>query len=420
MPQVLMIAFHYPPFQGSSGVLRTWNFSRYLPDFGWSPLVLTASPTAYGPLEERPGGLQVPPNVKVWRAMAFDAARHLAVRGRYLRSMALPDRWISWYPAAVLRALWIARKYRPKLVWSTYPIATAHLVALTVQRLTGLPWVADFRDSMTEHEYPSNPTERRLYQGIERCAMGHANAVVFTTEGTRRMYAERYGEEIARKFHVIQNGYGEDNFGRAEALRSGVQRQETSQLVLIHSGILYPSERDPRPFLQGLASLKAKSQISSAELQIVLRATGHDALIQSLIDAAGVADIVQLAGPIAYEPALAEMLDADGLLLFQAANCNHQIPAKLYEYLRAGRPIFALTDERGDTAAALRAGGIDTIADLASAADIEAKLPRFLESVRARTAPRAERQFAAKFSREAQTGDLAGLLSEASRSPLRS
>lgn len=419
MSEVLMIAFHYPPFLGSSGVLRTWNFSRYLPDFGWSPLVLTASPIAYGPLEELPGSLKVPPTVKVWRATAFDTARHLAVRGRYLRGMALPDRWVSWYPAAVLRALWIVRKYRPRVIWSTYPIATAHLVARTTQRLTGLPWVADFRDSMTEEGYPSNPTERRLYQGIERRAMKHANAVVFTTEGTRRMYTERYGEETARKFYVIPNGFGEANFQRAEALRSGVQRQG-SRLVLIHSGVLYPSERDPRPFLQALASLKARGQISSAELRVVLRATGHDVLIQSLIDTAGVADIVELAGSIGYEPALAEMLDADALLLFQAANCNHQIPAKLYEYLRAGRPVIALTDERGDTAAALRAAGIDTIVDLASAADIEVKLPRFLQSVRGRTAPRADPRIAAQFSREAQTGHLAELLSAVSRNPLRS
>ncbi len=420
MPDVLMIAFHYPPFQGSSGVLRTWSFSRYLPDSGWSPLVLTASPGAYGPVEERPGGLKVPPNVKLWRAMAFDTARKLSVRGRYLRSMALPDRWVSWYPAAVLRALWIVRKHRPKLIWSTYPIATAHLVALTVQRLTGLPWVADFRDSMTEEGYPANPRERRLYQRIEQRAVSRAQAVVFTTEGTRRMYTGRYGEDAARRFHVIPNGYGEDNFQRAEALRSGPRARDSSPLVLLHSGVLYPSERDPRPFLQALASLKTQGRISANELRIVLRATGHDALIRSLVDSAGVGDIVKLAGPIAYEPALAEMLDADALLLFQAANCNHQIPAKLYEYLRAGRPILALTDERGDTAAALRGAGIDTIADLALAADIEDKLPQFLQSVRIRSAPRAKREIAAEFSREAQSRDLAQLLSVTSRNSSRS
>ena len=411
MNDVLMIAFHYPPFQGSSGVLRTWNFSRYLPDHGWAPLLLTATPGAYGPMEERPGGLQVPPNLRLWRATAFDTARHFAIRGRYLKWMALPDRWVSWYPGAVARALAIVRRYRPRLIWSTYPIASAHLVALTVQRLTGLPWIADFRDSMTEEGYPANPLERRLYRWVERHAIARASAIVFTTEGTRRMYTERYGKQAAARFHVIPNGYGEDSFVRAEALaRAASVRSSGAPLQLVHSGILYPSERDPRPFLAALSRLKKTGQISSETVQITLRASGHDALIQSLIDAAEVRDIVRLAGSLAYEPALAEMLNADALLLFQAANCNHQIPAKLYEYLRSGRPIFALTDERGDTAGALRGAGITTIVDLASADAIVQRLPGFLDALRAGTAPAASRDVAAKFSRESQSGDLAALL----------
>ena len=415
-----MIAFHYPPYQGSSGVLRTWNFSRYLPEHGWSPLIVTAATSAYGPLEDRPGGLQVPPNLSVWRAPAFDTARQLAIRGRYLRWMALPDRWISWYPAAVLRSLQIVRTQRPCLIWSTYPIATAHLVALTVHKLTGLPWVADFRDSMTEEAYPANPTERKLYQAIERRTVERACAVVFTTEGTRRMYTSRYGKSPSERFHVIPNGYGEDSFQRAEDLsRAAPRAADGPALRLVHSGVLYPSERDPQPFLAALAMLKTAGQIGAASLQIVLRASGHEPLIRSLIDAAGVADIVKLAGPIPYEQALVEMLTADGLLLFQAANCNHQIPAKLYEYLRAGRPILALTDERGDTAGVLRSSGIDTVADLASAQDIKAKLPPFLAAVRAGSAPIAPRNVAARFARESQAGDLASLFLDASGGPSR-
>ena len=405
-----MIAFHYPPFQESSGVLRTWNFSRHLPENGWSPLVLTASARAYGPIEARPGGLEVPRDVRVWRATAFDTARHLAFRGRYLRTMALPDRWISWYLPAVLSALRIIRRHRPRLIWSTYPIASAHLVARTVQRLTGLPWVADFRDSMTEEAYPADETQRRIYLRIERSAMEHAQAAVFTTEGTRNMYAARYGSGTARRFHIIPNGFGEESFQRAQQLPGATPAPSGNRRLLVHSGILYPSERDPRPFLQAVGELKRCGRIDAANLRIVLRASGHEVLIQSLIDSSGVADIVTLERPLGYEAALAEMLSADGLLLFQAANCNHQIPAKLYEYLRAARPILALTDARGDTAKALLAVGIDTLADLASSEDIADKLPRFLDALREGTAPTAAPGVAVRYSREAQCGVLAALL----------
>ena len=88
----------------------------------------------------------VAPGTVVERAFAVDAARHLAVRGRYPAIVARPDRWAAWWLGAVPRSLAMIRKYRPAAIWSTYPIATAHTIGQTLHRLSGLPWIADFRD----------------------------------------------------------------------------------------------------------------------------------------------------------------------------------------------------------------------------------------------------------------------------------
>ena len=45
--RVLMVAYHYPPFGGSSGAQRTLSFSRHLGEYGWQPMVLTVNPAAY-------------------------------------------------------------------------------------------------------------------------------------------------------------------------------------------------------------------------------------------------------------------------------------------------------------------------------------------------------------------------------------
>lgn len=409
-----MIAFHFPPFQGSSGVLRTWSFSRTLPEFGWNPLVLTASEGAYGAIQSpAAGGLEIPPGLPIWRASALDSSRQLSIGGRYPHILALPDRWASWFVPAVTRALLIIRRYKPKVIWSTYPIASAHLVAIAVRRLSGLPWIADFRDSMTEENYPSHPLDRRVYRWIERKTMQRATKVVFTTPGTATMYAERYPEIATARRVVIPNGYDEESFKSAERyapprrLPSGTQ-----PLVLVHSGILYPSERDPRPFLDAIAKLVENRQISADSLQIVFRASGHEQTIAALIESRKVGGIVTLAKPIPYQQALAEMMAADGLLLFQAANCNHQIPAKLYEYLRAGRPIFALTDSAGDTAATLREADAGTVADLASAAEITAKFPLYLAGLRSIVPAVDAAVVAQRFSRAAQARRLATLFDE--------
>jgi hypothetical protein len=100
----------------------------------------------------------------VERAFALDASRQLAVRGRYPAFMARPDRWVSWWLGAVPKGLAMIRKYRPQAIWSTYPIATAHKIACTLQRLTGLPWIADFRDPMAQDGYPE---DRKTWQTVK-------------------------------------------------------------------------------------------------------------------------------------------------------------------------------------------------------------------------------------------------------------
>ena len=105
----------------------------------------------------------------------------------------------------------------------------------------------------------------------------------------------------------------------------------------------------------------------------------HDDLLQQLAKKYDVAAFIETMPSVGYSEALGEMLRADGLLLMQAANCNDQIPAKIYEYLRAGKPILGLTDHFGDTANVLRQAGCTTIADLNSANEILDILVRFLD-----------------------------------------
>lgn len=104
------------------------------------------------------------------------------------------------------------------------------------------------------------------------------------------------------------------------------------------------------------------------------------------------------------------MLVADGLLILQASNCNNQIPAKLYEYLRARRPILALTDPVGNTAAALISVGVDTMAPLDSRNDIMRELLRFLALIKGNEAPIASMENALAGSRRSRTKELSNLL----------
>ncbi|WP_332875986.1 glycosyltransferase [Massilia sp. S19_KUP03_FR1] len=406
--RALMVAFHFPPQRGSSGIQRTLKFAQYLPLSGWQPLILTAHPRAHADTTSGPDG--VPDSLVVRRAFALDTARHLAVRGRYTRLLALPDRWVSWCLGAVPAGLAMIRRYRPQVLWSTYPIASAHLIGLALHRLTGLPWVADLRDPMLDAVYPADPLSRRVAGWIEAKTIRAAARVVCTTPGAVRHYRQLFQDVPPERFCLIENGYDDEDFDAAEADACKLVKQAGAALTMLHSGIVYPLERDPKPLFAALAGLLRDGSLTPARFQLVLRAPVHTAFLQGLIEQYGIATLVTIAPPLPYRAALAEMLGADALLLLQAANCNDQVPAKLYEYLRANKPLLALTDPQGDTWAAVRAAGIDTLAPLDDAEKIGAALMTFIALAEAGSAPLAPDAVRRSHARSARTVQLAALL----------
>src|SRR5689334_22761039 len=100
MRRVLIVAYHFPPQTGSSGHLRALKFSRYLPENGWLPSVLTVNPRAYERVDDRQLS-EIPPDINVLRPFALDTQRHLSFRGRYSLYTALPDRWVTWCLGAI-------------------------------------------------------------------------------------------------------------------------------------------------------------------------------------------------------------------------------------------------------------------------------------------------------------------------------
>lgn len=408
--RLLAIAFHFPPIQGSSGVHRTLAFARYLKDFHWNTTVLTASPGAYSRIRAENEKL-VPSFVEVVRAPAFDTVRHLSIGGRYSRWMALPDRWQSWIPCAVAAGLVTIGRQRPSAILSTFPIASAHAIGLALSRLSSVPWIADFRDPMDQITYPTDPHVRSSYRWLEGKAFTHAARILVTTPGTADYYTKRYGRSLGKKIRVIPNGFDEEafpaNFSQnVPALMPAGNRP----LTLVHSGILYPKERDPEPFLRALAQLRSSGMQGCDTIRIVFRGSAHADHFASLVSSLGLQDAVSFPPALPYREAIEEMLAADALLVFQADNCNAQIPAKVYEYLFSGRPIIGIADPEGDTGQLLTRLGATNVAKLESQQSIFDMLSRAIDGLRAGVFPLASRESVVALSRRARTAELAAVL----------
>lgn len=397
--RVLLTAFHFPPIKASSGLERTLALTRHLPKHGWEPLVLTASEKAYPATSpERLG--QIPTGTVVERCFARDASRLFAIAGRYPAWVTLPDRWQSWLLGAIPTGLAMIRRYRPDVIWSTYPIASAHLIGYALHRLSGIPWVADFRDPMVEYDerakawHPAWDALRKQRLRIEAMAAQHAAAMSFCTEGARQIYMQRYPDAHQTHWSVIANGFDETAFEAAARRPAPAHRDD--EIVLLHSGTIYPTpDRDPSYFFRALRQVIDKRPAHAKRISVVLRASSVDTLYTELLKQLELQDHISFAPPIPYEEALAEMLRADGVLVFQGYTSNPAIPAKLYEYFRAGRPILAMADDAGDTAKLIRALGAGQIAPLDDAAQIAAALESYLDAIESkRWSPLAAEQIA--------------------------
>jgi len=416
MKRVLMIAYHFPPIQGSSGVHRTVQFARHLPGFGWAPIVVSIHPRAYPAIGDE-SWAKLPAETIVKRAFAMDSARHLSVKGRYLDVTAIPDRWVSWLPAGVFECLRLIKRYKPHVLWSTYPIATAHLIGLVVNRLTGLPWVADFRDPMVQKgQQPISRINHKVHQFLEREVVRSSSSCTLVSRSALDDYRQRYPDKKPESWQVIENGYDESLFELYDHLYDDNNSAgwDDQPIRILHSGILYPLGRDPLSFLEAIKSVVEEHKIN---MEVIFRGCGFEERVAEQINHLKLAHVVKLLPSISYDKAIQEMIQSDVLALFQGAAFNNQIPAKIYEYIRAGRPILAMTDESGETARSLREWDGVYFADIVSQESIESSLLNLVNDLKSKKKVFRNTEAVKLLSRYSGTKKLNDVLSAVSAMP---
>ncbi len=410
MRRALFVAYHYPPESSSSGVLRTLKYTRYLGGFGWHVTVLTLNRAAYEVTDPKLED-QIPQDVRVIRTPFIDVKRHLAIRGSYPSVLAIPDRWSGWWPWAVAAGRRILNESPVDIIYSTSPHATAHLVALRLARRSGIRWVADFRDPW--YEEPPEPGTTRFGQfaarRLERLVVRRADRIVASTVRLRDMLAARYPEKPTTEFVAIPNGYDEADFssmGRPSKLSS-------DELLIVHAGSLSESFRDPRPMFEAVRRAADAGLVDPSRIRF--RFLGGGPFAESLevkeaVKSAGLISRVEFLPRVSYEASLAELGQASVLLLLQASKDTVDlVPAKLFEYLRAGRPVLALAPP-GATAEVLRETGGGWVVD---PADMDALRDALVTAYRAWTSGdlgglTARTAALERFSRERLAAALAG------------
>jgi len=342
MKKVLIIAYHYPPI-GGGGVFRTLKFTKYLPQFGFKPYVLTVKNAMYH-TKDPTLLMDIPPEANIFRTLSLE--HRLFPRLFYAlkttpKWIFVPDENIGWLPFAVRQGQKIIKKQRIDIIYATAPIYTSLLIGYLLKKKTGKPLAIDFRDPWTQNVFTKYPTvlHKKIEEIMEKAVLRSADYIITTTEPMRLRLIEKY-PLLKGKCAVITNGFDPEDF-------EGLKRSAQEKFTITYTGFLY-GLRTGKHFLLALRELIKEKKDIDSKIQ-VLFAGPPNKQTADLVKELGLQNVVKLLGYVSHQESLKLMVNSDVLLIVIAAEESYNekigplmIPGKVFEYLGAKRPMLAL------------------------------------------------------------------------------
>ena len=364
--KVLIIAYYFPPV-GGGGVQRTTKFVKYLRHFAWEPVVLTVKEEIHKKANrviDKTLLRDIPKKMNISRTNCIDLGR-MSVSIRTSKSSSSnvlsirslvkqiggffinPDAQMLWIPIAVRVGLKLIRKHRIQVIYSTANPWSDHIIGALLSKISGLPWVADYRDAwnLNPWEKYTSAIRRKIQMFLETKVIQTAQRVIFTTDGTRLDYKKVFGNG---KFTTIRNAFDPEDFTFIKPIK-------TSKFTILYSGSTW-YYRKLSYFLHGVSNWTKKHP--NARQHIVINFLGKlDSETRAIIEQENLEDVSNLLGYRKHKESIAYLLGASVLFITLDENGETVVPGKLYEYLASGKPILACLPPLGTAADILRKEG---------------------------------------------------------------
>jgi glycosyltransferase involved in cell wall biosynthesis len=452
---VLYLAYFFPP-RGGAAVQRSLKFARYLPEFGWRPLVVANGGATV--LQDNATKVQDPtllnelPSCAVVRYTTLTPAEkhaHDKAQSKWRQRLNVTDPMGWWCGPAIRAAMELVKEYKPQAIVVTMSPFTAARCGVELKRRTGLPLVIDLRDPWALDEtriYPTRWHASRDWVAMSK-ALAAADLVIMNTPQAAVSVAEEFANEIQgkgdaypSKVIAITNGYDGADFTenlhpQAAAPRDTLRIVHTGMFhsdlaevwddVLADRGFMnrlkYPRRpinlwtRTPKYLLQAMEAAVKGGAIPDGKVELVLvgEITDYD---KALIEKSPVARMVKILGYRTHAESVSWLRSADLLFL-----PNHTpldggptlvVPGKTYEYLGSGTPILAMCPkgDMRDFVLAAKSGVVVGGEDVEGATKALADFYRAKQEGRAVVTP--ERGMIERFERRELTRKLAAGLDE--------
>jgi glycosyltransferase involved in cell wall biosynthesis len=332
---------------GLSGVQRTLKFVKYLPEFGWSPTVLTVSDEGYFAYDDTLLEEAKSASIEIIRTRTFfpiylskarKSRKYPSERFRKIRqfisdAIFIPDNKIGWKRIALKAAEQILKSKRIDLIFATAPPQTDFLIGAELKRKFDIPFVLDYRDPWYKFPYKFYPTPYHYWKHkyLEKKVLHEANHIIVTQRRTKEIILQNFRGLDYSDVTILPHGYDAEDFPRIKA------KSSRSRLRITHSGTFYIN-RSPAPLLTALHRLFKENPELRLNIEICFIGTIRNEDI-SLVKRLGLEDNVNFTGYLSHKECVNMLLDSD--ILYLNLGDEYMSPGKIYEYFGTRKPILA-------------------------------------------------------------------------------
>lgn len=366
MRNVLIISYYWPP-SGGAGVQRWLKFSKYLPENGWKPYVITVDPE-FASYPQRDESLldDVADECNVIRTKSFEinniykkvsTTKEVPYGGfanesnpsffqklaRFIRgNVFIPDARVGWNKYAYEAATRLLHDVNIDLVVTTGPPQSTHLVGLKLKTKLDVKWVADFRDPWTDIYYYDKlyhtPLAKKYDAKLQLKVLEKSDRITTVSNGFARLF-ESHHPQLKQKCTIIPNGFDSHD------LESEVSNARGEGLSITYIGTISTQYN-----ISGLKAAINKLDKKAAS-KVTLRFVGNT--LDDLKDIVQPKDVnckVEAVGYVSHGKALDYMRNSDVLLLVVPEIKNNEgiVPGKIFEYIGSKRQVLAIVPNNSD------------------------------------------------------------------------
>jgi hypothetical protein len=374
--KILIITYYWPP-AGGPGVQRWLKFAKYLPEFGWNPVIYTPENPSYPLLDESllkdvPQNLEIV-KTKIWepyqlaeklnksnkkfKAGQFDVGKNQSwksrlsiwVRGNFF----IPDARVFWVKPSIKFLEQYLKEKKIDVVVTSGPPHSLHMIGLGLKKkFPALKWIADFRDPWTEISYYKHlkltKSSDRKHRQLESAVFKNADITLATSYTDAENFRKAGANAVC-----ITNGFDESDSAPINVV--GEKKQTTFTLSYI--GVL-EQLRNPENLWKVLDELVKENKEFADHFILKFAGRVDDKILQSIENSSLKNHILNL-GYISHDKAVEEMANSNLLQITNFPNESSQgiIPGKIFEYLATGKQIISFGPDEADVSRILAETG---------------------------------------------------------------